>query len=85
MCRNIRPLFNYDPPVGPEDVEAAARQFVRKISGFAKPSKTNQEAFDAAVKEITGASVRLLAGFVTSAPPRSRELELERARDSRRF
>lgn len=84
MCRNIRPLFNYDPPSSEDDAKSAAIQFVRKISGFPKPSKANQEAFDIAIDKITAASVELLASLVTSAPPRNRALELERAR-ARRF
>jgi hypothetical protein len=80
MCRNIRPLFNYDPPATPDDVRAAALQFVRKVSGFPKPSRANEAAFEAAVEKITAASVTLLATLVTSAPPRNRYLEIERAR-----
>jgi hypothetical protein len=80
MCRNIRPLFNYDPPSTDNDAQAAAVQFVRKLSGFTKPSQINRHAFDAAVEEITAASVRLLASLVTAAPPRNRETELEKTR-----
>ncbi len=76
MCRNIRPLFNYDPPVTDEDVRQAALQFVRKISGFNKPSKTNEAAFQAAVDEIAAASSRLLASLETSAPRRDRAAEI---------
>lgn len=81
MCRNIRPLFNYDPPSTPDDAHNAALQYVRKISGSVKPSAANQDAFDRAVAEITAATEQLLASLVTNAPPRSREAELEKARE----
>jgi hypothetical protein len=81
MCRNIRPLHNYDPPTSQDEVEAAALQFVRKISGMARPAKANEEAFARAVEAVTEVSSRLLAELVTTAPPRSRELEIERARE----
>ena len=80
MCRNIKPLFNFDPPVTPEEVRAASLQFVRKISGFAKPSKANEDAFLAAVDEIAGISSRLLSSLETSAPPRNREVEAAKAK-----
>jgi len=80
MCRNIKPLFNFDPPVTPEEIRAASLQFVRKISGFNKPSKANEAAFQAAIDEVAAASARLLAKLETSAPTRSREEEAERAR-----
>jgi len=80
MCRNIRPLFNFDPPVTPEEVRAASLQFVRKISGFTKPSKANEEAFDAAVEEIAGTSSRLLEALATAAPPKNREEEARKAK-----
>ncbi|MBT3271941.1 MAG: DUF2277 domain-containing protein [Spirochaetales bacterium] len=83
MCRNIRPLFNYDPPATSDDARAAAIQYVRKISGYTKPSKLNQTAFDAAVEEITTASVRLLTALVTTAPVRNREREILRLRAAR--
>jgi hypothetical protein len=73
MCRNIRPLFNFDPPVTPEEVRAASLQFVRKISGFTKPSKTNEAAFDKAVHEIAEVSARLIQALETTAPPKNRE------------
>lgn len=73
MCRNIRPLFNFDPPVTAEEVRAASLQFVRKISGFAKPSKANEAAFQVAVDEIAEVSGRLLHALATNAPPRNRE------------
>ena len=81
MCRNIRPLANFAPPATPEEVEAAALQYVRKISGSAKPSRANAEAFDRAVAEIAAISGRLLDELVTTAPPRDREVEAARARE----
>jgi hypothetical protein len=81
MCRNIRPLHNYDPPTSQDEVEAAALQFVRKISGMTRPAKVNEEAFARAVEAVTEVSSRLLEELVTTAPPRSRELEIERARE----
>jgi hypothetical protein len=81
MCRNIRPLHNYEPPTSAEEVEAAALQFVRKISGMTKPAKSNEEAFARAVQAVTDVSSRLLDELVTAAPPRSREREIERARE----
>jgi hypothetical protein len=80
MCRNIKMLFNFDPPVTGEEVRAASLQFVRKISGFNKPSKANEGAFLAAVEEITGISTRLLRTLETQAPPRNREEEAAKAR-----
>jgi hypothetical protein len=80
MCRNIRPLFNFDPPVTPEEVRAASIQFVRKISGFHKPSKANEAAFQAAIEEIAGASARLIRSLETTAPPRNREEEAAKAK-----
>jgi hypothetical protein len=81
MCRNIRPLFNYDPPTTAEDVHDAALQYVRKISGYTKPSQTNAAAFERAVEAVAAASRELLEALVTTAPPRDRERELERARE----
>ena len=81
MCRNIRTLYNFAPPAGEDEVRLAALQYVRKISGFAKPSQANQEAFDRAVAAVSEASVRLLDELVTTAPPRNRALEIERARE----
>jgi hypothetical protein len=81
MCRNIRPLHNYEPPTSAEEVEAAALQFVRKISGMTKPAKVNEAAFARAVEAVTEVSSRLLEELVTTAPPRSREREIERARE----
>ena len=80
MCRNIKPLFNFDPPANDEDVRAAAVQFVRKISGFNKPSKANEAAFHAAVEAITAASTELLASLETNAPPKSRAEEIAKAK-----
>ena len=80
MCRNIRPLFNFDPPTTPEEIEAASLQFVRKISGFTKPSKANEAAFQAAVFEISAVSSRLLEALETVAPPKNREEEAAKAR-----
>ena len=80
MCRNIKMLFNFDPPVTNEEIRAASLQFVRKISGFAKPSKANEPAFLIAVDEVAAASRRLLQSLETSAPPRNREEEAAKAR-----
>ena len=80
MCRNIRPLANFDPPVTTEEIQAAALQYVRKISGSTHPSRVNAEAFDRAVAEVAAASRRLLESLVTSAPPRDREVEAAKAR-----
>ena len=80
MCRNIKPLFNFDPPATDEEVRAASLQFVRKISGYTKPSAANEPAFQRAIDEVAAASRRLLDALVTSADPRDREVEAERAR-----
>jgi hypothetical protein len=80
MCRNIKMLFNFDPPVTEEEVRAASLQFVRKVSGFHKPSKSNEAAFAAAVDDIAAASLRLLTRLETTAPPRNREEEATKAR-----
>jgi hypothetical protein len=80
MCRNIRTLFNFEPPVTDEEIRAASLQFVRKISGFNKPSKANEKPFLAAVDEIAGISSRLLRALETAAPPRNREIEGIKAR-----
>ena len=87
MCRNIKMLFNFDPPVTDEEIRAASLQFVRKVSGFNKPSKANEAAFGAAVNEIAAVSARLLRSLETNAPPRSREEEAAkaRARNAERF
>ena len=81
MCRNIKQLFNFDPPATDDEVRASSLQFVRKLSGFNKPSKTNEAAFDAAVEEVTGAARRLLASLVTTAPARDREAVAAKARE----
>jgi hypothetical protein len=80
MCRNIKVLHNFEPPATAEEIEAAAEQYVRKISGASRPSKANEAAFERAVAEVTAASKRLLASLVTSAPPRDREVEAAKAR-----
>ena len=81
MCRNIRPLHNYEPATTPDEVHDAALQFVRKVSGMSKPSKANQATFDRAVEEITEATERLLADLVATGPPKDRAREIERARE----
>ena len=80
MCRNIHTLYNFEPPATNEEIRDASLQYVRKISGFTKPSQANAEAFARAVDEVTAASKRLLDQLVTSAPPKDREVEAERAR-----
>ena len=80
MCRNIRALYNFDPPATHEEVHDAALQFVRKISGFTKPSQVNEAAFERAVEAVTAASARLLDELVTTAPPKNRELEAMKKR-----
>lgn len=80
MCRNIKTLYNFSPPVTPEEVRAASLQFVRKITGFNKPSKANETAFLAAIDEIANASLRLLQSLETSAPPKNREEEAAKAK-----
>jgi hypothetical protein len=80
MCRNIRTLYNFDPPATDEEVRAAALQYVRKISGFNKPSQANEEAFDRAVEAVTRASAELLHALTTAAPAKNREVEAAKAR-----
>jgi hypothetical protein len=80
MCRNIRTLFNFEPPVTEEEVRAASLQFVRKISGFTKPSKANENAFEGAVDEVAEVSMRLLRSLETAAPPKNREEEAAKAK-----
>lgn len=80
MCRNIKPLFNFDPPVTPDEIRAAALQFVRKISGFSKPSQANEAAFAQAIDEVAASSARLLASLATNAPPKNREEEAAKAK-----
>lgn len=87
MCRNIKTLFNFDPPATTDEVRAASLQFVRKLSGFNKPSKSNEEAFDLAIERVAAAAQEMLNNLVTTAPPRDRETEAERAkvRAAKRF
>ncbi len=80
MCRNIRPLFNFEPPASDDEIRAASLQFVRKISGSTKPSKANEAAFERAVEAVTAASSELIAALVTNAPPKDREIEAAKAR-----
>jgi hypothetical protein len=80
MCRNIRPLFNFAPPATEDEIRAASLQFVRKISGFSKPSRANEAAFAAAVDDIAGVAARLLASLETTAAPKNREEEAVRAK-----
>ena len=87
MCRNIKILYNFSPPTTQDEVDAAALQFVRKVSGMTKPSKANEEAFARAVEDVAAVTARLLGELVTTAPPRDREVEAEkrRARSAARF
>jgi hypothetical protein len=80
VCRNIRTLFNFDPPATEDEIRASAEQFVRKLSGFTHPSQANKVAFDRAVKDVTKAARRLIDSLETSSPPRNREIEAEKAR-----
>jgi hypothetical protein len=80
MCRNIRTLFNFEPPATEEEIRASAVQFVRKLSGFTHPSKANEAAFNQAIEEVTGAARRLIASLETGSPPRNREIEAAKAR-----
>ncbi len=81
MCRNIRPLFNFDPPATDEEIEASSIQYVRKVSGFTRPSKANEAAFDAAVQEVARVTRELVGALVTSAAPKDREVEAARRRE----
>jgi hypothetical protein len=81
MCRNIHTLFNFEPPATEDEVRDAALQYVRKISGFTKPSRANEAAFERAVDEVTAATARLVDGLVTNAAPRDREVEAQRKRE----
>ncbi len=81
MCRNIKPLFNFSPPATDAEIRASSLQFVRKVSGFTKPSKANEEAFDRAVDEVTTAAQALIASLVTTAPPKDREEYAAKARE----
>jgi hypothetical protein len=81
MCRNIKTLANFEPPATPDEIRASALQFVRKLSGTTKPSKANEEAFQRAVEDVTGAAERLIASLKTSSPPRNRDEEARKARE----
>ena len=81
MCRNIHTLYNFEPPATEDEIRGAALQFVRKVSGFTKPSQANESAFDAAVDEVADATRRLIDALVTTAAPKDREVEAERARE----
>jgi hypothetical protein len=81
MCRNIKTLFNFEPPATEEEVRAASLQFVRKLTGFNKPSKANQEAFDNAIEQVSVIAMTLLDSLVTTAEPRDREIEAQRAKE----
>jgi hypothetical protein len=85
MCRNIKTLFNFEPPATADEVRASALQFVRKLSGYTHPSQANQAAFDHAVDEVTAAARKLLTALETTAPPRNREVEAEKARERSRL
>jgi hypothetical protein len=80
MCRNIRTLFNFEPPATDDEIRASALQFVRKLSGFTRPSKANEAAFDRAVIEVTAAARRLITSLETTSPPKNREIEALKAR-----
>jgi hypothetical protein len=84
MCRNIRTLFNFEPPATAEEIRASALQFVRKLSGFAHPSKANEAAFNQAIEEVSASARRLLDALETTSPPRDREVEAEKARERSR-
>jgi hypothetical protein len=81
MCRNIKTLFNFEPPASDEEIRASALQFVRKHSGFNKPSKANEEAFDIAIEEVTSSARKLIDSLVTNAPVRDRDIEAEKAKE----
>ena len=85
MCRNIKTLFNFEPPATPDEVKASAVQFVRKLSGFTHPSKANEAAFEEAVEEVTAAARKMLRRLETHAPPRNREVEAEKAKERSRL
>jgi hypothetical protein len=85
MCRNIRPLFNFEPPASDEEIRAAALQFVRKVSGFARPSQANAGAFERAVDEVAEAARKLILSLNSAAPPRDRETEAQKARERSRL
>jgi hypothetical protein len=81
MCRNIRPLFNFEPPATDDEIRASALQFVRKISGYTRPSQANEQAFNVAVEEVTDAARRLIDSLETNSPPKDREVEAIKARE----
>jgi hypothetical protein len=81
MCRNIRPLFNFDPPARDDEIRASALQYVRKVSGYTKPSQVNEDAFNRAVQQVTAVTRELIESLVTNAPPKDREIEAMRARE----
>jgi hypothetical protein len=81
MCRNIKPLFNFEPPASENDMRASALQYVRKVSGYTKPSKANQEVFDRAVEQVAAVTRELMASLVTDAPPRDREADIARRKE----
>lgn len=85
MCRNIKPLYNFEPPTTEDEIRAATIQFVRKISGFSKFSAVNESAFETAVEEITKSSQKMLDSLVTNAPPKNREIEREKAKERNRI
>jgi hypothetical protein len=85
MCRNIRPLFNFEPPASEAEIRASALQYVRKVSGFAKPSQANEEAFERAVDEVAEAARNLIMSLHSAAPPRDREVEAQKARERSRL
>ncbi len=85
MCRNIRPLFNFEPPATDAEIRASALQFVRKVSGFSKPSQANAEPFDRAVEEVSEAARKLISSLHSGAPPRDRETEAHKARERSRL
>lgn len=85
MCRNIKTLFNFDPPATEDEIRASALQFVRKLSGFGRPSQANQAAFDCAVEEVSAAARRLLTSLHTQSPPRDRAIEAEKAKERSRL
>jgi len=85
MCRNIKTLFNFEPPATEDEIRASALQFVRKLSGFGRPSQANQAAFDRAVEEVSDAARRLLTSLHTQAPPRDRAVEADKARERSRL
>ncbi|HEY1453752.1 MAG TPA: DUF2277 domain-containing protein [Roseiarcus sp.] len=85
MCRNIRPLFNFEPPASEDEIRASALQFVRKLSGFTKPSQANAEAFERAVDEVAEAARKLISSLHSAAPPRDRDTEAQKARERSRL